>query len=269
MSLAALERRLALAARGLRPGATGTAPPSALALAEALGLDLDPWQRDVLASEATQTAMLCSRQSGKSTVAALLAAWQALAVPGCLVLLLAPSERQAKLLLRSVRRFAAAVPDAARPTNDGRQSLELSNGSEVVALPASEETIRGYAAVALLVVDEAAAVDDALYASMRPTLAVSGGRIVLLSTPRGKRGFFYREWVEGGDDWLRVKVTAADCPRIPADWLARERARIGPWWAAQEYDVEFREAVDQVFGHDVVLAALSDEVAPLFGGSHG
>jgi hypothetical protein len=45
-----------------------------------------------------------------------------------------------------------------------------------------------------LIVDEASRVQDALYQGIRPMLAVSGGRIVLLSTPWGKRGFFFEEW---------------------------------------------------------------------------
>ncbi len=43
-----------------------------------------------------------------------------------------------------------------------------------------------------LKIDEAARVSDELYRAVRPMLATSGGRIVLLSTPFGKRGFFFR-----------------------------------------------------------------------------
>jgi phage terminase large subunit-like protein len=42
----------------------------------------------------------CSRQSGKSTVAASLAVYEALALPGALVLLLSPSLRQSQELFR-------------------------------------------------------------------------------------------------------------------------------------------------------------------------
>ena len=48
-------------------------------------------------------------------------------------------------------------------------------------------------------------------------LAVSGGRIILLSTPFGKRGFFHHEWTEGGPEWERVMVTAEQVPY--ADWF--------------------------------------------------
>jgi hypothetical protein len=45
----------------------------------------------------------------------------------------------------------------------------------------------------MLVIDEASRVDDTLYLAVRPLLAVSGGRLVALSTPFGKRGWFHDE----------------------------------------------------------------------------
>ena len=98
-------------------------------------------------------------------------------------------------------------------------------------------------------------------------LAVSGGNIVLLSTPFGQRGFFHKEWTEGGSGWERVMVKATDVPRIPAAWLAEERARIGDWWYRQEYDCVFVATEDQVFAYDIVMGALSTDVQPLFGGT--
>jgi len=50
-------------------------------------------------------------------------------------------------------------------------------------------------------------------------LAVSGGRIVLLSTPFYNRGFFYKEWSEGGEDWRKVKITARDRPAFLVNGL--------------------------------------------------
>jgi hypothetical protein len=64
-------------------------------------------------------------------------------------------------------------------------TLELVNGSRIVSLPENESGIRGFSGVNLLVIDEAARVDDSLYRSVRPMLAVSGGRLVALSTPFG------------------------------------------------------------------------------------
>src|SRR5215212_4808858 len=101
-------------------------------------------------------------------------------------------------------------------------------------------------------------------------LAVSGGALMMLSTPFGKRGVFYEEWTsEAGSSsaWERYAVSAAECPRIPPEFLEEERKTLGPWWFAQEYECRFMDTVDQVFQTDVIDKAITDEVAPLFGGT--
>ena len=72
----------------------------------------------------------------------------------------------------------------------------------MVALPGNEMTTRGYSDVGLLVVDEASRVSDELYYSIRPMLAVSGGRLIALSTPWGARGWFHAAWTGGGRNWV-------------------------------------------------------------------
>ncbi len=138
--------------------------------------------------------------------------------------------------------------------------MVLANGSRIEALPGSERTVRGFSGAALLIVDEAARVADELYFAVRPMVAVSGGALIMLSTPYGKRGIFHQEWTEGGN-WGRYQVTAEECPRIPPAFLEEERRGMPDWWFAQEYLCEFRETEDQIFSHDMIEAARSDEVA--------
>lgn len=234
-------------------------------LARRAGIDPDPWQAALLRSRARQMILLCSRQAGKSTVSSLLAVEEAVHRAPALVLLLAPAQRQSQLLFRTVKATLHALGDDAPPVvRETALTLELANGSRIISLPGKEATIRGYSAVSLLVIDEASRVDDPLYNAVRPMLAVSGGRTILLSTPWGKRGFFHHEWTEGGPDWQRIRITAHDVPRIAPDWLAEERDRMGDWWFRQEFLCEFVETDDQVFGYDLINAAVSDEIEPLF-----
>jgi hypothetical protein len=95
-------------------------------------------------------------------------------------------------------------------------------------------------------------------------LAVSRGRIILMSTPSGKRGHFHEEWVNGGDSWERISIKAEDCPRISRDFLREERQSLGEWWYQQQYCCEFMETIDQVFLYEHVMGAMSDDVRPLF-----
>ena len=262
-TVARLERDIAALRARLVP------PPIVPSALEAFRLAVgepDAWQVGVLVSDAPNVLMLAARQTGKTGVAAVLAAQHAAAVPGSLTLVLSPSLRQSAELYRRVREVLLALGDAAPPAVDASAvRVELANGSRVISLPGGrDDTIRGYPSVSLLIFDEGARVGDRIYAAMRPALAVSGGRTVALSTPFGRRGWFHREWAEGGDDWFRAVATAYDCPRIPRAWVDAERARVGDWWWRQEFLVEFLEAEDQLFADADIDAALDPGLAPLF-----
>lgn len=238
----------------------------AVLMANRAGIVPDAWQADLLQSDAKQMILLCSRQSGKSTVSSILAIHEAIYQPNSLILLLSPSLRQSQELFRKLKDVYNELdsPSLTQPIEESALRTEFDNGSRIIALPGKEATIRGFSGVSLLIVDEASRVPDELYQAIRPMLAVSGGRIVLLSTPFGKRGFFYSEWTDGVD-WRKVKITADQCPRINAEWLMRERQMIGDWWYLQEYFCEFVETNDQVFSYDDIQAALDSTVKPLFG----
>ncbi len=262
MQLARELSQLRVRAERLMPSTSSVLDP--ITLAAYAGFTLDPSQRDVLLSDAHQLIILASRQSGKSTVSSIRALHRALYTPASLVLLLAPSYRQSKELFRKVKHALASLPFAVPVASESALEIEFNNGSRIVALPGKEETIRGFSGVSLLIVDEASRVPDALYQAVRPMLAVSGGDIILLSTPFGKRGFFHHEWNEGAG-WHRVKVTADDCPRISPEWLEQERKSIGEWWFRQEYMCDFVETDDQVFAYEDIQLALDTSVKPLFG----
>jgi hypothetical protein len=170
-----------------------------------------------------------------------------------------PAIARALKVLEPYRGLKRSVPTH----QESSLRLELANGSRIVSLPGTEQTIRGYSGVRLLIIDEAARVPDALYLAVRPMLAVSGGQLVCLSTPFGKRGFFFQEWT-AGEGWHKVKVTAEQCPRISPTFLAEERRSLGDWWYRQEYLCEFREVIDQVFAYDDIMAAFNPEISPLF-----
>jgi phage FluMu gp28-like protein len=142
--------------------------------------------------------------------------------------------------------------------------VHLTNGSRIEALPGTEKTIRGFSGVDLLIVDEASRVEDELYFAVRPMLAISGGRLMMLSTPYGKRGVFYDEWHRRAGEWERYEVPASNCSRISDAFLEEERAALPSWVYRQEYECSFQETEDQVFTTEMIDAAVSSEVTPLF-----
>ncbi len=227
------------------------------------GMRPDPWQAKLLRSVAQHVLLLCSRQSGKSTVTAALALGTALFRPDSLILLLSPSLRQSGELQKKVSALYHRTGKLVPAAQESALSLHLANGSRIVSLPGTPDTVVGFSGVRLLVVDEASRVDDALYYAVRPMLAVSQGRLIALSTPFGKRGFFFREWEEGGAAWERYKITADQCARIPPAFLEKERRALGDRWYSQEYECNFVDTLDAVFTHSDIEAALTDDLAPL------
>jgi hypothetical protein len=69
-------------------------------------------------------------------------------------------------------------PPATVAVNESSLRLELSNGSRIISLPASDATVRGYSNCSLLIIDEAPSVPDALIGAITPSLAVSDGRLI-------------------------------------------------------------------------------------------
>jgi hypothetical protein len=240
----------------LRQAALLALDPSAILRAR--GLTPDHWQMELLtSSRARQVLLNCSRQSGKSTAVAALALHTLLFRPRSLTLLLSPSLRQSLELFRKVMECADALPQSEKPRVKTLTQLELPNRSRIVSLPGKEETVRSFSGVALLVIDEAARVPDDLYRSVRPMLAVSQGRLICLSTPFGKRGFFYSEWTDQRAPWQRFQVAWQDCPRIRPEFIAEETRAMGESWVRQEYLCSFEALEGLVYTDFASLSSLS------------
>jgi Terminase large subunit, T4likevirus-type, N-terminal len=227
-----------------------------VAFAKELGIVPDPWQAELLSSNSKRVVLNCTRQSGKSTMAAVLALHRALYHPNSLVLCLAPALRQSQELFAKLGSFYGALGEPLRAYGERKLSLELTNGSRIVTLPGSERTVRGFSGASLLIIDEAARVDDDLYYAVRPMLAVSGGSLMMLSTPFGRRGIFYEEYANG-TGWEKYEVTADQCPRISEEFLEEERKALGQWWFRQEYYCSFEEAEGAFFREEDLSRALT------------
>ncbi len=223
----------------------------------------DELQRRVLDTGARHGILNCTRQWGKSTVTAAKAVHEAWAEKGSLTIVVNPTARQSGEFVRKAAEFARRLGIRPKGDGDNEISLQFPNGSRIVGLPGTEATVRGFSAVSLLLVDEAARVSDDLYKAVRPMLAVSAGRLWLMSTPFGKRGFFWETWEQGGAEWERVRATAGECGRISADFLREEERAIGERWFRQEYCCEFSDVTSGVFDRDVIEQAMSDDFGEL------
>ncbi len=209
-------------------------------------------------AEARRLLILCNRQAGKTTTIGAKAAQGMIYAPG-LYLIIAPTLRQSKLLFRKVRAVYKRLEGVPRIVKDTDTQLELENGSQLVALPGDDDAnIRGYSAPRAIYVDEAARVIDKVYTALRPMLAASStSQLIALTTPYGRRGWFYEAW-ETGTDWERITITAKDCPHITAEFLAEEKEGMSDWQFRAEYLCEFTDTNEAFFSSEMIEAMVDN-----------
>jgi hypothetical protein len=222
--------------------------------ANGAAVDPAPWQERVMRSEARRQLILCNRQAGKSTTVGAKASHGMLYAPGT-YLIIAPTLRQSKLLFQKVASTYRRLEDVPRIKRDNETELVLANGSHLFALPGDNDAnIRGFSAPRAVIVDEAARVSDTVYQALRPMLAASpDGQLIALTTPYGRRGWFYEAW-ETGEGWDRTTITAHDCPHISAEFLEEERAGMSEWQFRTEYLCEFTDTDEAFFSSELVDA---------------
>jgi hypothetical protein len=233
--------------------------------AEACGISPDPWQAELLRERPRRALLNCSRQSGKTTVTALLGLTTALYTPGALVVIASPSQNQSGEMLRTLKRLHGQLDGAPGFATESVLRVELENGSRIIALPGSERTVRGYAGVSLVILDEASRVEADLYQALKPMVATSNGSLVLLSTPAGKRGTWYDLWHNNDPTWRRISVPASMCPRISKEFLEEQKRELGAARYSEEFELAFIDSDTSAFNSAIIDAAFSDEgVLPLW-----
>jgi hypothetical protein len=227
------------------------------------GIEPDKTQAEILNSNSRRLLLNCTRQFGKSTCSALIALHASLYKAPCTTILISPSQNQSTELYAKIHQFWSLLPGAPKATQESLTRMTLDNRSRIISLPGSERSARGYTAD-LVVVDEASRCPDELFSAVRPMLATrADGRFVALTTPSGRRGFFFEQWQNGGESWERVTVKGSECPRISAQFLEEELQALGPMKFDQEYNCVFTDAESSVFNSDLIQRALVNDFQPV------
>src|SRR5438876_341524 len=126
-------------------------------------LGFSPDEKQVLALQGGPRVIVnCTRQWGKSTVAAAKAVHRAYTFPGSLVLVVAPSARQSGEFLLKAEDFVRALGLRVKSDGGNDMSIAFPNGSRIIGLPGNEATTRGFSNVKLLIIDEASRVLEEL-----------------------------------------------------------------------------------------------------------
>jgi len=250
---------------------------------DVLDFDADEVQTEFINSQASDIIINCTRQWGKTTTAGIKAAHRARFVRESEILVVSATQRQAAILEAKAQWALTKAAQKFQPVQggeyevmeydpeDGPQivrrsvlSLELSNGSRIISTPASEDSIRGYSP-SMIIIDEDSRVPDGLYDAIRPMRAAHPCQLVLQSTPNGKRGHFYREWVGDDPAWTRFHVPADQCPRITKEFLARELTKMtSEAMYRQEYFCEFIDLAGSLFTDEMIRnMTVMDNVEPI------
>jgi hypothetical protein len=203
---------------------------------EVLGVEPTAWQAEFLRAPLGSSLLaLTARQVGKTTAAAWAMAHTALYVPNSLSVVGCPALRQSGEAVRRVR--GIVVKTAAKLKIDNVYGLELDNGSRVLALPSSDDSVRGLTVDGWIIADEAARLSNELIAALRPMRARQPkARLAMLSTAWSRTDPFWTAWAGDEPSWIRLKATAdIDATPFAEGFLERERRALGEDDFKREY----------------------------------
>ena len=201
---------------------------------DVLGAVPAPWQDELLrAPRGASILALTARQSGKTTAAAWAMAHAAVFVPASLSVVACPAQRQSAEAVRRVREMLLKA--GAKLTSDNVYGLEIANGARVLALPGSDDSIRGLTVDGWIVADEAARLPNDMIAALRPMRArCPQTRFAMLSTAWSRTDPFWTAWASDDPSWIRLKATADTTP-FPAEFLKQEQSALGEDVFKREY----------------------------------
>ena len=230
------------------------------------------YQDAILADTASRIIVAKSRQIGISQVVAFIVALEG--VSGGTAVVVSRNENQAVKFLRYVLTVISRMDVALAHNNT--KSLVFANGGSIEVEAATRGAGRG-TAYTLAVLDEMAWMEygDEIYTAVTPALAETNGRMIILSSVKGRNNLFARLWEAAQDEaspWSphflpwHVHPVWRDIP----DWPAKkqESDNLTDEAFAQEYDVDFLRSGGEVFD-PAAIDALFRLAPPLVGAQAG
>jgi hypothetical protein len=185
---------------------------------------------------------------------------QALFNPRSLCLLISPSLRQSSENFRKVADALDTISPKPDLEEENKLTLQFSNGSRIISLPGTQRTVRGFTAPDLILIDEASEAADELFTALFPMFTSNpAGRLIIASTPKGQRGFFFRLWTECGPEWLKIEKRASENPRLDPAILEEARRTLPEWEYMQEYECQFVSDEFTLFDAERIKKAISTD----------
>ncbi len=189
--------------------------------------------------------ILKSRQLGISTLTAAYSVWMAIFKKEKNILIIATKLKVAQNFIIKVKTMIRSLPKwllLPEIVSNNKQEIMFSHGSQIKAIPTSEDAGRSEA-LSLLIVDEAAFVRnfDTIWTGIYPTIS-TGGRVIILSTPNGVGGQYHKLYTEaeaGINEFNPIKLMWDVHPERGEEWFEQVTANMSKRQIAQEYLCDF------------------------------
>ncbi len=245
----------------------------AVAFAEdILGFKPDPFQREMLAAgPGARVAVTCHRQAGKSHAISSVCTHILTFGPigrqdlqRTTTIIACPSQRQAQEVLRRTRGMLMAAYEAgfdgAKPVTDNAGSIVCASGHRAVALPATEQSIRGLTVDAALLIDEAQHAPEPLVSALLPmTLRWPHSRVYFTGTAWLKGvGTFYHAWAGAPDNgFIGITAKLSESTQVSPETVEQQRALMTADVFRREFECEWLETSEsRLFEPSVIERAL-------------
>jgi phage terminase large subunit-like protein len=214
-----------------------------------------PYQEKLLNDNSERIVACMGRQTGKTTTIATKAIHFAFTHPKTTTLIISPSMRQSMIMFDKILNFTHSNPILRKSvTRKTRTIIQLTNGSNIIALPCSEHLLRGYTAN-LAICDEASFIPETILTEIiYPMISTTKGTTVLLSTPWDKNHFFYKAFLN--PQYSTHKIPSAENPLIPQEFLDEMKQNMTAEAYTREYEAEFTEAASSYFQQELIRKSI-------------
>lgn len=235
-----------------------------------LGRPLWPHQLEAARAETFITVIAAARRTGKTELAEDLAIWTVFRERNVKVLVLSATEDAARRLVESMNeKLARSLTTRGAVVDDYKSRIKLTNGSEIISLPASQRQVRGYGkGVRLVILDEAGFMPSELWTAAHYTTLDErpNSRILMVGTPWGPAEHFFRRAFnagnEGDPDHAAHHWTYEANPKLDGAYLERQRDRVSPAEYAAEVRGEWSDATGSLFPRELLDRHVADVELP-------
>lgn len=232
-------------------------------------LRLYDYQDVILNDKSNRVAVCISRQVGKTVGAIVYAFWYVFYNPGKTVIIVSQTKPQAMEVLTKLRgmlqrsEYYQSIKELMRVGGDSKDVFEIFDATKQVTsriISLSSSSVRGYSAH-LVIADEIAFwenPEEDFIKGVLPTVTHTKGKIMMLSTPKGKQGPLWNA-ANARDLWSFHHYSWHVCPELNDEYMELRRKEVGEYAFKQEYEALFTVNSAAYFSEDEVLQCVNEK----------